>query len=250
VDRTVQPPSLPTPAVWLDGSDPSLGQSMTNGTVITSWKDPRDNSKVCTSRATGALTYINTGQGLGSGMGCIYHNGAAGGRHSAELLNSGITFGSASYTVSVLCKITNHVDVSGSGYVVCGPSDVKLYFGMWTNAFVVYQGASWAGGAIWPTRGGSNVDIRSGSPWVHLCATYDSSRNTVAAYLNGSLIESRVSAQNADSSQTIYIGGGGRPEYTLQTYIADVRTWGSCLDGHQIEQLTADLRAKFSLTLA
>jgi hypothetical protein len=212
------------------------------------------NSKECTPRASNALVY-KTGQfsGDASALGCIYHDGSqdattpsSKNQSSAQILNSGITFGAASYSFSMLVKINNDVDQTDKGYFICGPISSVLFIGMWGKSFQTWNGNSaWAGSNV-PSK---MVDVRTGSPWVHLCMTYNTSGTRLEAYLNGKSIGGTSNAQAPSSSQTVFIGGSEQNDYCTQLYIADIRGWASALTAAEVANMTTIFRARYQLSL-
>ena len=245
--------SLPTATIWLDGSDPSStsGAVVTNDTAITAWYDRISGTKTCTPRASNELVY-KTGQFSGSAasLGCIYHDGTQDApsrtASSAQILNSGITFGAASYSFSMLVKVSNIVDQTDRGYLLCGPVSNILFIGMWLKNFQTWNGGVWADSGV-PN---ANVDIYTGNPWVHVCMTYTTGTRTILGYVNGKAIgTASVATQSTSASQTLFIGGSEQNDYCLRTYIADFRGWASALTAQDVKKLTAVLRNKFELAL-
>jgi hypothetical protein len=74
---------------------------------------------------------------------------------------------------------------------------------MWEKCFQTWTGPVWAGSGV-PT---ALNDIRTGSPWVHLCMTYQHGSGIIA-YVNGKPLATVYAAgQTSAASTTIFIGG-------------------------------------------
>lgn len=233
--------------VWLDGSDPNGNASVpNNNTGITTWVDKSGASRSATG--TGA-TYkaAATVGGIKNTLGTMFFS------------NSGYripyTSFPQSFTIISLFRVERALNTDGtlmsvgndsSCYVLSGPRDCVLYFGIMNGNFQAGVGNGsngWLAGGVAPQT--PTTLIRG--QWVIGTMTYDQGNKITERFINGIKMSSTTDTSVQAQWNDMYIGlpGPNGTDYRLNGYIGEILIYNKVLTTSDRQKVEAYVTNKY-----
>ena len=238
---------------WLDSNDPNgNGIIPSANSQITNLIDKSGNSRMASALSTKAI-FIQAGavKGIPTTLGCLYFN------------NTGykLTYTNfpQSYTIFSVFKASRGLTtasgpmtphVSQSCYVLSGPTDCVLYFGMMNDLFQagvgIGSGQGWLSGGVAP----STPETYIRDQWVVATITYDSATKITSRFLNGIVLSTTndtTQQNNGSVWNDLYIGQpfASGTDYRFEGYIGEILIYSSVLSSVNRKQVDAWLCNKY-----
>ena len=233
--------------VWLDGSDPNGNSTPpSNNFGITTWVDKSGASRSATG--TGA-TYkaAATVGGIKNTLGTMFFS------------NSGYripyTSFPQSFTIISLFRVERALNTDGtlmsvgndsSCYVLSGPTDCVVYFGIMSGNFQAGVGNgsnSWLAGGVAPQT--PTTLIRG--QWVIGTMTYDQGNKITERFINGIKMSSTTDTSVQAQWNDMYIGlpGPNGTDYRLNGYIGEILIYNKVLTNSDRQKVEGYVTNKY-----
>ena len=150
--------------------------------------------------------------------------------------------------VGLTAAYNQMLETANSCYVLSGPSDYQLYFGMWKDAFETTVGA----GGAWYGQSTTAPRTFVNRQWVVATMQYSATTKTTTSFVNGITMTAKgpdALAQNSGAAWSdLYIGQKGTTtsaDHKLQGYIGDILVYNSVLSSSDRMSVEAWLSEKY-----
>ena len=234
------PRSIPSCAMWLDGSDPAgTGVAPANNSAISTWVDKSGNGCNATASSSNPTFLSNqyNGYGLINFSGGVYFSNAT---FNYNLPNRTL-FIVCSSTVAGYTGFLSFNNTAGTDY---SASNTMNYASPGTNSLQIAAALSAAGG-------GFNVFFGTGSTTQFAIYGDTFSGTTESYFMNGSNMGSTTTSTTFGASTSIYIGarqlGGFTGTYSITGTISELIIYNYAITSSQRQQVEGYLAWKWGL---
>jgi hypothetical protein len=234
------PTSIPSCAMWLDGSDPAgTGVAPANNSAISTWVDKSGNG--CNATASSSKPTFLSNQYNGYGL--INFGGGV------FFSNATFNYNLPNRTLFIVCSSTaagytgflSFNNTAGTDY---SASNTMNYASPGTNSLQIAAGLSAAGG-------GFNVFFGTGSTTQFAIYGDTFSGTTESYFMNGSNMGSTTTSTTFGASTSIYIGarqlGGFTGTYSITGTISELIIYNYAITSSQRQQIEGYLAWKWGL---